>query len=95
MLAKSKKLPKWLDTGEYYHENGYIGNNTLRVIRVLNGRRTHNIDLDGSCISWETSNSSEGAFGFETSGAAVKWWDDKFGKAEYFWGPKGPGPVRS
>ena len=90
-----KKLPKWLETGEYYHENGWLGPGRLRIIRVLNGYRTHNIDLIENRINWETASSEELEFAFESEAAAKKWWKEKFGKAESFWGDKGPGPVRS
>lgn len=77
----SKKLPKWLETGDYWIENRLAPRGQKRVIRALNGKRTHNINFDPMCgvLTWETSGSVEKEFEFKTPEEATKWWKKRFG----------------
>ena len=75
---KLKSIPSWMLRGEYYNENGYLGKGKLRVVRVYNGKRTHNIDLVGQDVCWENSNSTDCYVRFESSEAALAWWNTNF-----------------
>ncbi len=79
-----KKIPAFLqENGQavFFNEDEY-GKQAFqednRVIRTLNGKRTHNISRDGNALFWENNDSVEGEFVFPTEAQAIEWWESRF-----------------
>jgi len=67
----------------FFHENENCKQafgEDARVVRILNGRRTHNVSRTGNVIWWENNESAEGDYEFPTDYEAAAWWDSRFKK---------------
>lgn len=79
------RLPAIFNSGEFFHENGMgFGAGEKRVVRTVNGKRTHNVDLIDNKVKWENASSVWRTYEFESAENAAAWWEDKFGKCEKF-----------
>ena len=82
---KVTRLPSIFNSGEFFHENGMgFGAGEKRVVRMVSGKRTHNVDLVGNAVKWENNSSSWRTYEFESAEMAAAWWEEKFGKCEPF-----------
>ena len=85
-----KNIPKTLtENGNavFFQENEYgkqAFGEDARVIRSLNGKRTHNVSRTGDTIWWENNESTEWEYTFPTEGEAVVWWESRFKDCKNF-----------
>ncbi len=89
-MSNQPKVPKIFATGNFYQEDDYLGDGRKRVIRVLNGRRTHTIDLDLSdnLVTIENdATSSERTLTFDSAKQTTEFWNRHFGEVtvRYDW----------